>query len=166
VARTGELVGAGAQQVAQSAGGNDAALVHDGRVGSEQLDFGQQVAGDQNRGAFAGKGAETLAEGAHFAWVEAVGRLVEHQDLGCAHERLREREALTHAHRVALHLAVDGRAEAREREALFERRGWPGVTSCPPQQLEVAPTGEVRHEGGAVDEHARAREHRRPRWVG
>jgi hypothetical protein len=45
---------------------------------------------------------------AHPLRVQAVGRLVEHEDLRVAEQRGAERETLAHAHRVALHAAVAG----------------------------------------------------------
>ena len=56
--------------------------------------------------------------------VEAVGRLVEDQHLRVAEQRRGDRQALAHAHRVALHAPVGGVGRGRRRPAP-RRRGAP-----------------------------------------
>ena len=50
--------------------------------------------------------AQEVAQPAHALGVEAVGRLVEDQQLGIAEQRRRQAEPLPHAERVALHAPV------------------------------------------------------------
>ena len=86
------------------------------------LDLGQHVAGDQHRAALGGERDEDVAQPAHALRVQAVGGLVEHEDLRVAEQRGAEREALAHAHRVALHAAVAGGRQLDHVEHLVDAR--------------------------------------------
>ena len=82
-----EVDGAGgADEVGHRAGRDQLALVHHDGVGADLLDLGQHVAGEQHRRSRLGDAAHELAHLAHLAGVEAVGRLVEHEDLGLAQQ--------------------------------------------------------------------------------
>jgi hypothetical protein len=70
------------------------------------------VAGDQHGATAPRLGAQQFAHPADPRRVEPVGGLVEDEDVGVAEQRRRDREALTHAHRVALHATVGCRREA------------------------------------------------------
>ena len=84
------------------------------------LDLRQDVAGDQHRAPLGGERDEDVAQPAHALRVQAVGGLVEHEDLRVAEQRGRQREALAHAHRVALHAAVARRRELGHVEHLVD----------------------------------------------
>ncbi len=73
---------------------------------------------------------EQLAHRAHLLGVEAVGRLVEQEQLGPAEQHPREAEALAHALRVRLHPALDRVARARRPRA--HPRGPPRTSGAPP----------------------------------
>ncbi len=66
-------------------------------------DLGEHMAGDEHRPAFGGEAAEKVAQPADAFGIEAVGRLVEDQQLGLAEQGGREAEPLPHSQGVALH---------------------------------------------------------------
>ena len=71
--------------------------------------------GEQHGAAAVGEAAQQPAHPAHALGIEAVGGLVEDQDLGIAEQRVGEAEALAHAERVlADALAGRGLVEADE----------------------------------------------------
>ena len=91
--RLGQQLGAGALRLDPSAA-DDHHPVGDG------LDLGQQVGGEQHGAAAVGEVAQQAPHPAHAFRIEAVGGLVEDQDLGVAEQRVGEAEALAHAERV------------------------------------------------------------------
>jgi hypothetical protein len=86
----------GAQLVERTLVGGVPAADHDDVVDG-LLDLGQQVAGDEHAAALRGEPAQERAQPGDALRVEAVGRLVEHQDLRVAQQRDRQRQALLHA---------------------------------------------------------------------
>src|SRR5204862_269147 len=75
---------------------------------------------EQHRRTRFGDAPDELAHLAHLARVEAVGGLVEHEDLGLAQQHPSEAEALAHALGVGLDPAVDGGAEVGDGERGLE----------------------------------------------
>ena len=88
-------------------------------------DLGEQVARHEHRPPARGLRAQQVAHPADAGRVEAVGRLVEDQHLGVAEQRRGDRQALAHAHRVALHAPVGGGRSGRPGRAP-RRRAPPG----------------------------------------
>ena len=107
------------------------------------LDLAQQVRGQQHGAAAVGEVAQQVAHPADALGVEAVGRLVEDQDLGVAEQRVRDPEPLAHAQRVLAHALARRRAvEADVAEQVVdatlvdaERQGGDG------ERLAPAPPG-------------------------
>ena len=89
----GQQLGAGALRLDPSAA-DDHHPVGDG------LDLGQQVRGEQHGAAAVGEVAQHAPHPAHAFRIEAVGGLVEDQDLGVAEQCVGEPQALAHAERV------------------------------------------------------------------
>ena len=79
------------------------------------------------------------------------------------HHRLGDAESLPHPLRVALHLAIDGRAEVGEIDGFVEPGRRPRVAARRPVQLEVAHPRQVRNERRLLDEQAHSAQHRRAR---
>ncbi len=65
-------------------------------------DLGEHVARHEDRPTVCGERAQEVAEPADSLRVEAVGGLVEDENLGIAEERRREAQALPHSEGVAL----------------------------------------------------------------
>ena len=86
---------------------HDAALVHDDDVAAGVFDVGKQVRGDDDVDALVeGEVADELEHLVAPLRVHAVGRLVEEQEVGVVHERLRQLDALLHARGVGFDVAV------------------------------------------------------------
>ena len=73
--------------------------------------LGQQMAGDHHGATGGGVAAYELAQPAHPFGVEAVGGLVEHEDLGVAEQGGGEPEPLTHAEREAADASPSNRGQ-------------------------------------------------------
>ena len=69
---------------------------------AHHLDLRQQVAGDEDRRSAVGETAEELPHLAHPGGIEPVRRLVEHEQLRIAQQRLRDAEPLAHPLAVSL----------------------------------------------------------------
>ena len=95
--------------------------------------------------------------------VEAVGGLVEDEQLGQAEHRLSDRQSLLHAVAVGLHPAVDRRAEPGDLQRRLEVGVVVGAPGRRPVQPQVLPPGQVRQEAGPFDERAEPGQHRRAR---
>ena len=107
-----------------------------------EFDVGQQVRREDQADAL------VVAEIAHQLEhlvapfrVHAVGRLVEEQQIGIVHERLRQLDALLHAGRIGLDVAIARLAEADVVEHLV--RALHGVDRR--QAGELAAVGDERH---------------------
>ena len=90
-------------------GGGDRALVHHNDLVAGVLDVGEQVRRENQVDAFVVR--EVAHELEHLVTafrVHAVGRLVEEEQIGIVHQGLRELDALLHAGRVGLDVAVAG----------------------------------------------------------
>ena len=92
--------------------------------GGHLLDLGEQVAGQEDRGAVAVQPEQQLADVADALRVEAVGRLVEHEQRWSSHQGGGEPEPLLHAERVGLRRTLVARDRARPARA--PRRCGPG----------------------------------------
>jgi hypothetical protein len=90
-------------------------------------DLRQHVARDQHRAPPGGERAQEVAQPAHALGIEAVGRLVQDQQLGVAQQRRRKAQPLAHAQRVALHAAPCGVGQLDQPQHLIGARvGQPG----------------------------------------
>jgi hypothetical protein len=129
---------------------------------ADLLDLGEQVRRDEHRAAV---GGELADEGAHLPGalrVEPVGRLVEDEQVAGPQQRGGKAEALLHAERVGAEPLARGRAEPHPVERRLDARtagarvdGEVGRV----QSGEVRPAGQVRVEGGSLDERAHPRQH-------
>ena len=90
--------------------------MNDHSVVSELGDLAEHVAGDQDGAPGVGPFPEQATQPGHALRVEAVGRLVENEDLRVTQERGGQAEALTHAQRVTAHPpdSVGGQADLIE----------------------------------------------------
>ncbi|MFN8169054.1 MAG: hypothetical protein U0S36_09760 [Candidatus Nanopelagicales bacterium] len=109
---------AGLDQLGERAGPHERAARHDDDVVDRLLDLAEHVARDEHRAALAGEVAQERAQPRDALGVEAVGRLVEHEDAGVAEERGRELEPLAHAQREPADRAAGDVLQAHEREHL------------------------------------------------
>ena len=105
-------------------------------------------------------GAEEAAQPVHTLGVQAVRRLVEDEDRRPAKQRPRERQPLTHAHRVAPDPAVRRAREVHLLERLRDARGCQPGGHCDDAQMVVAgPAGmevglqDRTHMPGGVAKH-------------
>ena len=101
---------------------HQAAVVDDHDRVDRLRHLGEDVTRHEHRLAVGGERAQEVAQPAHALRVEAVRRLVEHEELGVAEQRRREREPLPHAERVGLHTAAPRRLELDEAEHLVDAR--------------------------------------------
>ena len=112
-------------------------------VAAHLVDLAEQVARDEDGGALGGELADEVPHLAGALRVEAVGRLVEHQQVARHEQRVGDREPLAHAERVravalgrrgqqpdAVERGVDPRAAPYGRRCAGRRRrggrGWRG----------------------------------------
>ena len=124
--RRGELRGARRAHPHAGGGGerghralpDDPPAVDDDDVVDGLLDLGEHVAGDEDRAPLAGRAAQEVAQPADALRVQAVGGLVEHEDLRIAEQGRGEPEPLAHAGRVAAGAPVARAAELDEVEHL------------------------------------------------
>ena len=91
---------------------------HDDGVVDGLGHLGQQVRRHQHRAALAGEIAHEVAQPGDALRVEAVGRLVEDEDVGVADERGGQLQPLAHAHGEAADLALGVPGEADQLEHL------------------------------------------------
>ena len=105
VGGAGERAGAG-EQLVLGALGDDLAVADDDDLVGDALDLVEQVRAEQHGAALVGVAAQQVAHPADAGRVEAVGRLVEDEDLGVAEERVGDAEALAHAEGVVADPAV------------------------------------------------------------
>jgi hypothetical protein len=158
-----DLVDAAADLVAaddllDGAGDLELALLDDGDGVAEAVELAQDVAADHDADALAGDLAQDLAQLAAGERVEAVGGLVEQQQLGAVDQGAGDREALAHA---LAHLGDAGLGLAAEVEDLQElgdagAGGLVGLAVALGEELQVAGGGHAGVEGGAVAEEADA----------
>ena len=114
------------------------------------LHLGEQVAGDEHRAALVvGQVPEEPAQPLDALGVQAVGRLVEHEDGGVAEQCRREREPLAHAEGVAARPAVAGVGEPDLDERLVGAAQRQARGAAVHAQVVAAGPGGV--EGGLQD---------------
>ena len=100
---------------------HEAAAGDDDDVVDALLHLAQQVRAHEHRAPLVRESLQEAADPLDALGVEAVDRLVEHEHAGVAEQRVREREPLPHAERVAAHAPVGELGDAD----LFEHRGHP-----------------------------------------
>ena len=137
---------------------DQAARLHDGDVVGHLLHLVEDVRRDEDGALLLlDEVADHRAELEHAGGIEAVGRLVEHEQLGVVEQGARHAEALAHAERVGLDLvaralaqldALEHRRDARARLAAVVRG----------PDVEIAAAAEVRIEARLLDDPADARE--------
>jgi hypothetical protein len=88
--------GAASDDVLDGAFGDQAAAADDDEPVGGQGHLAHEVAGDQDRAAFGGEGAQQLADPLDALGVEAVDRFVEEQSRRVAQQRRGDAEALAH----------------------------------------------------------------------
>ena len=111
------------------------------------------MAGQHDRAPAGAELTDQLADLNHAGRVEAVGRLVEKDELGVAEERAGDPESLLHAERVRREFAVGAFAEIDERQEPVDIGG----QAAPTDALEVTQVrapGEVRIERWRLDHRA------------
>ena len=121
-----EPVAAGAEEVGGRALVERAAGVDQHQPVADLLELAEVVRRHEHGAAAVGQRADQAAHLAHALRVEAVGRLVEDQQLGVAEQRGGDAEALLHAERVAAVAVVAALAEADDVEQRRDarRRSW------------------------------------------
>jgi hypothetical protein len=115
-------------------------------------DLGQYVAGDQHRAPVCRLLPHQTAQPGDPGRVEPVVRLVEDQDLRVAEQRGGDRQALTHAHRVALHTPVGGVAEPDRGQDLLD--AVMRMVSRDGQDPQVVAGAATRMERGVLEHRA------------
>ena len=136
--------------------------VQDADAGAQLLDLAEQVAGEEHRGPGPVEVEQQLADLLDALRVEAVGRLVEHQQPGLAQQRAGQAEPLPHAERVRadrplVHAASPTRSSA---SATRPRARAPvAVRRHRVEEREVAPSRQVRVRRRPLDQRADLRQH-------
>ena len=126
----------------------DGALVEHDDVVAGVLDVGQQVRGEDEIDALVVREvADELEHLVASLGVHAVGRLVEKQQIGIVDERLRQLDALLHARRVRLDVAVPRLAQADVVEHLVRALHRVGAR----QAGQLAAVGDEAHRVHAGD---------------
>ncbi len=112
-----------AQEISQPALANQASGVDDADDVSQLLDLRQDVAGDEDRLALRGQRAQGLAHGDDASRVEAVGRLVEQEQLRIGQQGRGDAQPLLHAQRVTAGLVPTPLGQAHQAQHLVHARG-------------------------------------------
>ena len=129
-------------------------MVEHDDVAAYLLDLGEEVARQQHRHPALAQPDDEVADLAHLAGVEPVGRFVEHEEARAAEQGPGQAQALAHPVAVGAHPPVDGGAEARDLERLLDVGVLPASARRLPPQPQVPAAREVRNEGGLLDEGA------------
>ena len=156
--------GGGAQGV-EVRGEHQPSRAHHAHLRAERLDLAEQVAGQHHRGALRRELPQQRAHLADAAGVEAVGGLVEEQQLGLAQERGGDAEPLAHPQRVRPHGAAVDAAEADAHERLLDAVGAVPAAAAPAasMQPQVGPPRQVRPRRGPLHQRPDPRQHVRGR---
>src|SRR5450755_3332796 len=121
---------------------DEPAVVDHDHVVDGLRDLAEHVARDQHGPALGGKRAQEVAQPANSLRVEAVGGLVEHEQLRVAEQRRGEREPLAHARRVLARATVGGSRQFDELQHGFDARGGqPGQHGQRTQMVTPRPPG-------------------------
>jgi hypothetical protein len=115
------------------------------------LDLGEQVAGEEHRGAAIGQRAEQGPELADTGGVHAIGRLVQQQQRWVAQQRDREPETLTHVLRVRLDLAAGDRGQPDPVQRVVDRVRMRQRRPAQCEHLQIAPPAQPWVEGRLLD---------------
>src|SRR5829696_8181003 len=108
------------QELRQRGVGDESAAGQDHDLVNGLGHLGQQMARDEHRASRRGVGAQELAQPADAFGVEAVGGLVQDEDVGIAEERGGEPEPLTHPEREAADPSAGGARQADVGEDLVD----------------------------------------------
>ena len=147
------------QDVVDAAAQYEAAPVDDGHVVARLLDLGQQVAGQEHGAPFSPEPPQQLADLADARRVEAVDRLVEHEQRGILQERTGQTKALAHTERVLADLLVRTLQQTDRVQARLDSAGSDPVDGA--EQLQVLACGHRRehrrrlHDGADAGQHGR-----------
>src|SRR3954469_18429625 len=149
-------------QIAQRALRHQPPAAHDADVGADLLDLREQVRGEEDGRAFGGELPDERPDLSGALRVQAVRRLVEHEQVPGTQQRPGEAEALAHAQGVVAVPLPGGRGEADPLQrlpdpALRGTRVDGPVTGVEPG--EVRPAGQVRVERRALDQRADPGQH-------
>ncbi len=99
-------------------------MVDDDHVVDGLGHLGQEVARDDDGATFVGESTEKAAQPVHPNGVEAVGGLVQHEQLRVAEQGGSQPEALTHPQGVALDPASARRRQLDQFQNLGDATGW------------------------------------------
>ncbi|GAA3057022.1 hypothetical protein GCM10020000_44460 [Streptomyces olivoverticillatus] len=132
---------------------------------ADLLDLVEEVRGEEDRGAVRGQLPHQGPDLAHALRVEAVGRLVQHEQLARPQQRRGQAEALLHAERVGTGLLARGAREAHPIQGALDAGGpgagvGGGVGGVEPHEIVAA--AEEAVEGGPLDQGAHPRQHPPP----
>ena len=116
-------------------------------MGGGILELAHQVAGDEHGPALGRQRAQEAAHPHDSLGIEAVERLVEHQDRRVAEHRGRESEPLAHAEREAAGLAPRHRLEARLLDHLVDAACGEPLRVGQPQQMVACAAARVQRAG-------------------
>ena len=148
-----ELIGA--EELVDPPFGAHRAVGDDADSRAQALDLAEEVGADEDRDAFGeGEGAQQLSDLGHAPRVEAVGGLVQHQELRATQECPGDTEALTHAERIGARPILAALAQADDLEhpgdlAGDAAAGHPGVDRS---VCEVGLAAAPAVEGGRLDD--------------
>jgi hypothetical protein len=125
------------QQVGHRQVGEETAVAEHDEVVGGLLHLAHQVAGDQHGAALVGEVAQQLPHPPDALGVQAVHRLVQHEDVGVAEQRPRDAEALSHAEGEAAHAVVGDALDADELDDLVHPRPGQAVALREGEQVRV-----------------------------
>jgi hypothetical protein len=118
---------------------------------ADLLHLAEQMTGEQHRVPPLPQSPDQRTHVGHTSRIQAVGRLVEHEQLGLLQKRRRHPEPLLHAHRIGTEPVG---AAGPELYHVEHRVHSPGRhAGVPGDDAQVVPAGQVRVEPGPLDEH-------------
>jgi len=136
--------------------------VHDADMRADLFDLGEQVGGEQHGDATGGEIGDERTHLAGALRVEAVGRLVEDEQLTWLQQRRRDAQPLPHAQRIVPEPFAGGRAEAdpiqRAGDPLRAGRRVRGAVRGV-QSAQVVPARQVRVKRRTLDQCAHPGQH-------
>ena len=113
------------------------------------LDLGEEVAGHEHRPSLVAERAQELADLLDARRIEAVGGLVQDQELGILEQRLGQPEPLAHPERVGLHEVVGPLGQPHPVERPLHRLGPDAID--PSEEGEVAPAAHGGEQAGRAE---------------
>ena len=126
---------------------NEPPAVDDQHLVDRLCDLCQHMARDQHRTPPRGERAQEVTQPAHALGVKAVGRLVQHQQLGIAKQRRCKPQPLAHAERVALHATSGGVLQFHQRQHLVGARVGQAGSKAECAQMVAARAARVEVSG-------------------